>query len=355
MSNYIEINGREIGEHTPTYFIADIAANHDGSLQRAKELIELAKISGADAVKFQHFQAETIVSDKGFKDLGASLAHQKQWDNSVFEVYKKAEFPWEWTLPLKEFSDSIGIDFFTAPYSLELIEKVHHLIPAFKVGSGDVNWHESIRKMCSYGKPVIVATGASTFREVAETVEVLESEQVKYSLMQCNTNYTGILDNVSHSNLNVLKNYAKHFPNAILGLSDHTPGHVTVLGAISLGARLIEKHFTDDVNRTGPDHKFSMDQKTWSAMVRDSRLLESALGDGDKKIEANEIESGVVQRRSIRYSRALKSGSILSREDLVVLRPAPKGSIGPDRINEFVGKELLRDVTEHETALLNHI
>jgi N-acetylneuraminate synthase len=318
-------------------------------------LIELAKESGADAVKFQHFQAETIVSDKGFRDLGTSLAHQKHWKGSVFDVYRAAEFPWVWTSPLKEFSDQIGIDFFTAPYSLDLIDQVNEFIPAFKVGSGDVNWHESIRRMCSFGKPVIVATGASTFSDVSNAVNVLREENASFSIMQCNTNYTGQIDNISYSNLNVLNKYAEYFPDAILGLSDHTPGHVTVLGAISLGARLIEKHFTDDVTRNGPDHKFSMTPKTWRMMVEDSRLLESALGDGIKKIEINEEEAGIVQRRSIRYASNLKKGHLLTREDLVVLRPAPIDSLSPNLLGDVIGKILNKNVEKHDVVSMTQL
>ena len=131
--------------------------------------------------------------------------------------------------------------------------------------------------------------------------------------MQCNTNYTGSIENFKYINLNVLKTYASLFPDTILGLSDHTPGHETVLGAVALGARAIEKHFTDDTSRPGPDHPFSMDPKTWKSMVDSTRILESSLGSSIKKVEENEQETIILQRRAMRLIKPIKSGEILNR------------------------------------------
>ena len=134
--------------------------------------------------------------------------------------------------------------------------------------------------------------------------------------MQCNTNYTGSLENFKYIQLNVLKTYRAMYPDMVLGLSDHTPGHATVLGAVALGARMIEKHFTDDINREGPDHAFSMDPHTWREMVNRTRELENALGNGVKKVEENESQTVILQRRSIRLVRDLKEGSLLNANDL---------------------------------------
>ena len=138
---------KKIGKNYPTYFIADIGANHDGNLQKAIELIYLAAESGADAVKFQHFKAETIVSDYGFKKLGKQQSHQKKWKKSVFEVYKDASINLEWTQKLKKESRKAGVTFFTSPYSLELVDYVDKFIPAYKIGSGDITYLDIIKKI----------------------------------------------------------------------------------------------------------------------------------------------------------------------------------------------------------------
>ena len=160
--------------------------------------------------------------------------------------------------------------------------------------------------------------------------------------MQCNTNYTGSIENFKYINLNVLKTYAQNFPTVILGLSDHSPGHSTVLGAIALGARVIEKHFTDDVRRHGPDHGFSMDPKSWSEMVRRCRELEAALGDGIKRVESNEEETAVLQQRCLRATKNLPIGHVLTTDDVEALRPATLGALRPFLLEEILGKRIKR-------------
>ena len=153
----IKINNYEIGIDKPTFFIADIAANHDGDLERAKELIWLSAEAGADCAKFQHFDAETIVSDFGFKSLGSQLSHQGTWKKSVFETYKEASLNRDWTEELKSTCDEAGIVFMTSPYSLELVDYVDEYVTAYKIGSGDVTWLEIIRHIASKRKPVLTS------------------------------------------------------------------------------------------------------------------------------------------------------------------------------------------------------
>ncbi len=340
------IGERLVGPDQPTFFIADIAANHDGDLERAKHLMTLAKDAGADCAKFQHFRAEHIVSDYGFRALGGQQSHQATWQKSVFEVYQDASLPWDWTQPLAEHAEQIGIEFMSAPYDLEAVAHLNPHVNAFKVGSGDVNWLEELQVIADLGKPVLIATGAADLEDVTRAMDLLQAAGVNIVLMQCNTNYTGTIENAHHANLRVITQYSQLFPNVTLGLSDHTPGHVTVLGAVALGARVVEKHFTDDTARIGPDHGFSMDPTTWRAMVDDTRLLEAALGDGHKKVEDNEQETVVLQRRCVRAARGLPAGTVLTREDLVVLRPAPRDAVPAHDINALVGRTLATDLAE---------
>ena len=334
------IDGKLIGSSEPTYFIADIAANHDGDLQRAIELIILAKEAGADAAKFQHFKANSIVSDVGFRSLGQQQSHQSKWKKSVFEVYQDASVDLGWTPALKEACDKVGITFLTSPYAFDLVDHVDPYVQAYKIGSGDITWIEMIEHIASKNKPVVLASGASTMDDVHRAVVAATSINSQFVLMQCNTNYTGSLENFKFIQLNVLRSFQAMYPGMVLGLSDHTPGHATVLGAVALGARVIEKHFTDDVTRTGPDHAFSMSPKAWKEMVERTRELENALGSGVKKIEGNESQTAILQRRAIRLVRDIVAGEVVQKEDLEVLRPCPVDGLPPHRMGEVLGKRV---------------
>lgn len=343
-----KINNKIISKNSKAYFIADIAANHDGSLLRAKKLIKLAARSGANAAKFQHFKAETIVNKKEFDKMN-KLSHQSLWKESVFEVYKKASINNQWNQELLEECKKNKIDFMTAPYDLDYVDQLNKFICAYKIGSGDITWKEIIEKISKKNKPVILATGASNFYEVVNAVKIIKKFNKKIVLMQCNTNYTNNINNFKYINLNVLKLYKKYFKNeVILGLSDHTPEYTTVLGAIALGAKVIEKHFTDDNLRHGPDHKFSMNPKNWNKMIVESRNLENALGNGSKVIEKNEKETSLIQRRGVYASRNLRKGEILKRNMTICLRPKPANSISPFEIDKFIGKTLIKNINQYE-------
>jgi sialic acid synthase SpsE len=344
----LEIQGKKIGQDYPTYFIADIAANHDGDLERAKDLIFLAAEAGADAAKFQHFKAETIVSDIGFREMNGQQSHQASWKKSVFEVYRDASVCLDWTETLRETCNKANITFFTSPYSTDIVDFVDPYVPAYKIGSGDVTWIELIQHVAAKQKPYIMATGASTMDDVLRAVQAALEINPMLCLMQCNTNYTASLENFKFIQLNVLKTYRNMFPNMVLGLSDHTPGLATALGAVSLGARMIEKHFTDDTERNGPDHKFSMDPVSWLDMVLRTRELENALGCGIKRIEENEKETVVLQRRAIRAATNLTVGTLLTREHLTILRPCPADGLSPYLLNDLIGRQIRHDIKEGE-------
>jgi sialic acid synthase SpsE len=340
----VEIKGTKVGLEYPVYFVADIAANHDGNLDRAKDLIYRAAEAGAAAAKFQHFAAETIVSDFGFRNLGSQQSHQASWRKSVFEVYKDASIDVGWTATLAETCDKAGIAFFTSPYSLELVDIIDSHVPAYKIGSGDITWLEIIEYIAAKRKPVLMASGASTTDDVCRAVEAVLKLNSQFCLMQCNTSYTGSLENFKYVHLNVLRTYQKMYPDMILGLSDHTPGHTAVLGAVALGARVVEKHFTDDVTRVGPDHGFSMDPRTWREMVDRTRELELAIGNGVKKVEDNERETVILQRRSLRAVKSLSEGTVLKSEHLIPLRPCPADGIPPYHLRSILGRQLRRTV-----------
>lgn len=340
----IEIQGRKIGPRHPTYFIADIAANHDGDLKRAIELIRLAKLAGADAAKFQNFRAPKIVSDYGFKSLGERLSHQAKWKKSVFQVYEDASIPFEWTPTLKDACDEFDIHYFSSPYDYEAIDMLDPYVPAYKAGSSLISWPQAIVRMAGFGKPILIATGDSEMSDVERAMNMVMPVNKQIVLMQCNTNYTAAESNYDHLHVNVLKAYAAKWPDVILGLSDHTQSAAPVVGAVALGARVIERHFTDNNDREGPDHKFALNPENWEHMVREVRILERALGSTEKHVAENEKETYIVQRHCLRVARDVKAGETFTEDMLEVLRPATPGALMAWDIPRVIGKKAVGDM-----------
>jgi sialic acid synthase SpsE len=340
MNKRIAFGRSVLGDDCPTYFIADIAANHDGSIERALTLIRLAREAGASAAKFQNFQAGKIVSDYGFRTLesGGKQAHQAAWKKSVFEIYADYSISQDWTPRLKEECDRVGIDYFSSAYDFESVDHLDPYVDVYKIGSGDITWIEMLEFIGKKGKPVMLATGAASIADVQRAVDALLAVNGQVVVMQCNTNYTANLENYSFVNLRVLETYRAMYPNVVLGLSDHTFGAATTLGAVALGARVVEKHFTDDNDRVGPDHKFAMNPTTWRDMVDRTRELERALGTGNKKVEANEKDSMVVQQRCLRAAVDLDRGQKLERKHIDVLRPCPPDGIRPFDLGTVIGR-----------------
>ena len=342
----MKLRNRQIDERSPTYFIADIGANHDGKIERAKKLIQMCAEAGADAVKFQHFKAENIVSDIGFKSLDDKyLSHQSKWTKSIFDVYREASIDISWDNELKATCDQYDVGYMTTPYDQDMVDHINPFVQAYKIGSGDITWIQHIKYIASKGKPVLLACGAATLDDVVRAVNAVLEYHTDVAILQCNTNYTGSDDNFDYINLNVIKTLKNMFPKLCVGLSDHTHGHATTLGAVALGCRIIEKHFTDDNARKGPDHGFAMNPNSWKLMVDTTRELERALGIEIKKIEKNEENTVVIQRRSIRAAKTLRKGEVLTKEVTSVLRPCPVDALEPWELDFYSGKKLAKDVS----------
>ena len=340
------LNGKCLEHGSPCYFIADIAANHDGDLDRAIDLIHLAKEAGADCAKFQHFEADKIVSDTGFNKIKKIETHQSSWQKSVSEVYDQYHTKREWTDKLISECAKAEIDFMTTPYDLEAVVEFSNKMSAFKIGSGDITFAPILSAIAATKKSVFLATGAADIDDVDRAMSFFPENPV--CIMQCNTNYTGDLENFKYVNLNVLKLFSVKYPNHLLGFSDHTPGHSAVLCAVALGAVAVEKHFTDDNNRIGPDHSFALNPYTWREMVDRTRELELAMGDGVKRIEENEKNTIIVQRRSIRIKKDLKQDSVLELKHLNFLRPCGLGEISPMDLNKILGKKIKKSLSAGE-------
>jgi len=314
--NEIKINKRRIGESNPTYIIAEIGSNFDGSIKNAKKMIYEAKKAGADAAKFQSFKTEKIIEKNGFKK---NTTFQNKWRKSVWNVYKDAELPLEWHKELNKFCKKSNIDFLSTPYYNESVDTLIELkSPLLKIGSGEITNLDFLRYVGKTKKPILLATGASTLKEVKEAVQVLKSVgNNKIILMQSITQYPSP---INEANIRVLQTFQKKF-HVNVGYSDHSPGDTVILASIALGAVVIEKHFTLNKKLKGPDHPHSMEPKEFLEMVKKIRELEKALGNGIKKVEKSEKQTRIIQRRGIWTTRKIKKGEKFSRDNIIALRP----------------------------------
>lgn len=321
----LQIGDRKIGEEYPTYIISELGSNFDGDIGRAKYLVDLSIDAGADAVKFQSFLPEKIISSENFL---SSVGFQSKWGKSVAEVYADASFPRKWHAEIAEYCANKRVTFFSAPYDKEAVDLLDELnTPVYKIGSGDISWHEHLRYIARKGRPMLLATGAATMAEIDKAVRIFREEgNEQFALLQCVTNYPSPFED---ANVRVLPVLAAAF-NCVVGYSDHTPGSVVPIASVVLGGRIIEKHFTDDKTRKGPDHPYAMDFKDFSQMVTDIRKVEAALGDGMKRVMPSETETVIIQRRSLIAACNIAAGTIVTEEMIETLRPQ-KGMLPEDK------------------------
>ncbi len=339
----IKIGQRLVGGGQPTYFIADIGANFDGNLEKAKRLVLAAKESGADVVKIQSFFSSKIVSGPSFSKMNLKGIHGT-WSKPIDEIFKEAEFPREWHKELFDYCNKIGITFSSSPYDFEAVDLLDELgVDFFKIGSGEITWPEMLEYIAKKGKPMMLATGDSTLSEVDEAVRAIEETgNNNLILLQCITNYPSKIES---ANINVLKTYQTVY-DIITGYSDHSPGDIVVLGAVALGAKVIEKHFTLNKKDKGPDHPHSMEPQEFRQMVERVRLLEKALGKTRKEVAEEESETVIVQRRSLHTKKDIKKDQTLQEDDIIELRPAV--GILPKYKKIISGKKINRDLKAYE-------
>lgn len=338
MKKRFKIGNRWIGEGEPTYFIAEAGSNFDGSLSLAKELVNAAKENGAEAIKFQSFLADKIVSSETFK--GFKLSFQAKWEKPVYQVYKEAEFPRNWHKEIAVYAKKQGIAFFSAPYDFEAVDLLAEInVPTFKIGSGDITWLEIIEYIAKKKRPIILSTGASTLAEIIEAIETIKKTgNQELVLMQCITNYPAKIENI---NLNVINSFRELF-DCIIGYSDHSLGDIAVLGAVALGAKVIEKHFTLDKKKRGPDHPHAMEPQEFKEMVEKTRMLERTLGSRIKEVTPEEKETVIIQRRSLHAVCNLKADEELTEDKIIELRPAT--GILPKYKKNILGRKIKRNL-----------
>jgi len=345
----VKIADRIIGEGRPCFIIAEAGVNHNGDINLARKLIDAARDAGADAVKFQTFTAEAIATK------GAEKApYQKEASGtgeSQYDMLKKLELSKEAHRELKNYAEKQGIIFLSTPFDEASIDLLDGLgVPAFKVASGEITNLPLIKYIAKKKKPVIMSTGMSTLDEIGEVLEFLHNEGAKeIILLHCVSVYPAKIEDM---NLRVMVSLRRTFGLPV-GLSDHTTSITVPVAAVALGACVIEKHFTLDRNLPGPDHQASLEPQELKQMVKSTREVEMALGDGVKRLTPDEIENKKVTRRSIVAKIDIPNGVTITKEMLAIRRPG--NGLEAKFMNLVIGKTTQKDIKSGEAITLSKV
>jgi len=329
--------GRTIGDNQPVYIIAEMSANHAGSLERAKEIIHSAKEAGADCIKIQTYTPDTMTIDS---DLDWFCITDGTWKgNNLYQLYQKAYTPWEWQAELKEEADRMGIDFFSTPFdrtSVDFLETIG--VEFYKIASFELVDLPLLAYVASKGKPIILSTGMGTLSEIEDAVNTIrKAGNDQLVLLRCASAYPAVTDEM---NLRTMQNMAETF-DVPVGLSDHSFGSVAAVVAVALGAKVIEKHFCISRNIDSPDAAFSMNPAEFKKMVEDVRQAEKALGNIVYGV-SNHEKSNIVFRRSIFCVEDIRQGEKITEHNMRVIRPGY--GIAPKYYKNILGKTALVDI-----------
>ena len=332
-----KINEREIGRDSPPYIVAELSANHNGSIEVAKETILEAKKSGADAVKLQTYTASSMTIDSEKQDF---IIKDGLWNGyKLFDLYKEASTPYEWHKELFQFARHNGITLFSTPFDENAIDLLDSLnTPAYKIASFELTDLELIRYAASKKKPLLISTGMGSEIEIHEAISAAKNGGCKDILLfHCISSYPAPTE---ESNLKMLKILRDKF-NVEVGLSDHTIDNISSISAIPFGAVAIEKHFILDRDNKGPDSSFSIEPDELVTLVKDVR--KSWLAQGTDKFSRSKVETkSMVFRRSLYFVNNLKSGQIISRKDIRKIRPG--FGLPPKHFDEIIGKRVSKNV-----------
>ena len=330
------IKNRKIASGLPAYIIAEMSANHAGSIVYAKEIIHAAKEAKADCIKIQTYTADTITIDCKNKYFNIEKGTWK--GENLYSLYKKAYTPWEWQAELKEEADKIGIDFFSTPFdntSVDFLESIG--IEFYKIASFELIDLPLIKYVASKGKPMIIATGMASLEEIKEAMDCVNSQNNnQIALLRCSSAYPAITDDMNLASMKVL---AEKF-NVPTGLSDHSKGSIAAVTSVVLGGCIIEKHFCLDRKINTPDSGFSMEPEEFAAMVRDVRDAEKAIGKVSFGPTRSEM-SNYGFRRSIFIVKDVRAGDKVTGENIGIIRPGD--GLKPKYYEEVLGKTFAKD------------
>ncbi|WPJ97329.1 pseudaminic acid synthase [Coraliomargarita algicola] len=337
MNTFIKIGNREIGSSSRPYVIAEMSANHNGNIDAAKLIINAAAQCGADAIKIQTYRADTLTIDSDKPDF---VINDGLWaGRSLYDLYEQAHTPWEWHASLFEYAKQCGITIFSSPFDSTAIDLLEDLnAPAYKIASFEAVDHQLIRYAASTGKPLIISTGMADLEEIEEAVEAARDGGCReLAILHCVSGYPAPAKDY---NLRTITDLAERF-GCVTGLSDHTLDNSTAIASVALGASIIEKHFTLDRSRGGPDDSFSLEADELRALVRDSKTAWEALGQVDYGRKSS--ESGNVKfRRSLYFVESVKAGEIIGPQHVRCIRPGY--GLAPKHLDTIVGKQLKVDV-----------
>ncbi|WP_408955691.1 pseudaminic acid synthase [Natroniella sp. ANB-PHB2] len=341
MNKTINLGNTLIGEKQSTYIIAEMSANHAGNFERAKEIIHAAKEAGADCIKIQTYTADTMTldSDKEYFKLKKGT-----WKGeNLYSLYEKAYTPWEWQADLKEEAEKLGLDFFSTPYEKTAVDFLEGLgVGFYKIASFEIIDIPLIKYIASKGKPIIMSTGMATLSEIEEAVEAVKSQgNEDLCLLWCSSAYPAVLDDMNLKTIQHLKETFK----VPVGLSDHSLGSASAVAAVTLGAKVIEKHLCLSRENASVDSSFSMEPAEFKKMVEDTRMAEQAVGEVSYGLSERE-EISRRSRKSIFVVKGIKKGQKLTEDNIRIIRPGH--GLKPKYYDLVLGREAKVDIEANE-------
>lgn len=338
MAPNITIAGRTIGPDTPPYIIAELSANHNGSLEVAKRIIEEAQKSGADAVKLQTYKPDTITLDSDGPEF---MIRGGLWDGRrLYELYEEAHMPWDWHKPLFDHAAKCGITIFSSPFDTSAVDLLEDLgAPAYKIASFEAIDLPLIRYAASTGKPMIISTGMADDEEISEAVAAArDAGCTELALLHCVSGYPAPAEDY---NLRTIPDMAARF-GTVTGLSDHTLSNATAIASVALGACVIEKHFTLDRQGGGPDDSFSLEPQDLISLCRDSKEAWAAMGGVNYGRKSSE-QGNSTFRRSLYFVQDLRAGEVITKDAIRSVRPGY--GLMPKLAEALIGKKVTADVS----------
>lgn len=344
----LSISGHAIGPDHPPYVIAELSANHNGDLNAALKLVEIAKTAGADAVKLQTYRPDTITLNSDAEDF---LIKGGLWDGrTLYDLYEEAHTPWDWHKPLFDRAHQLGITIFSSPFDPTAVDLLEDLnAPAYKIASFEAVDLPLIRYVASTGKPMIISTGMADQEEIAEAIEAARDGGCQdLAILHCVSGYPAPAEDY---NLHTIPDMISRF-GLVTGLSDHTLDNTTAIASVALGASIIEKHFTMDRRGGGPDDSFSLEPEELAALCRDAKTAWQALGRVDYGRKFSE-QGNVQFRRSLYFVKDLKAGDPITEDAVRSVRPGY--GLAPKRLQDILGKPVTRDVAANTAVRLEFV
>jgi N-acetylneuraminate synthase len=333
----MKINNRIISNENEPYIIAELSANHNGSIERAYKIIDMAKVAGADAVKLQTYKAETITMDMRTPEF---MIEGGLWGGqSLYELYDSAFMPWEWHKPLFDYAKKIGITIFSSPFDNTAVDLLEDLnTPAYKIASFEAVDLPLIKYVAQTGKPMIISTGMADVEEIQEAIEAAREGGCKeLAILHCVSGYPASAEDY---NLKTLVDMQQKF-GLVTGLSDHTIDNATAIASIALGASIIEKHVTLDRNGGGPDDSFSLESEGLKELCTASKIAWNALGRVDYGLKSSE-QGSVRFRRSLYFVKDIEKGEVITKEHIRSIRPG--FGLPPKLEQKIIGGNVNKDI-----------